>query len=53
MCHLNIVKVTMLENKIMTAICFLWKKHRIQGLNLAILIPRCLRAFMSAPVKSG
>ena len=39
MCFLNIVEVTVLENKIMTAICFLQKKYRIQVLYLAILIP--------------
>lgn len=38
MFRLNIVKVTMLENRIMAAISFLQKKHRIQVLGLAILI---------------
>lgn len=61
---LNTVEVTMLENQIMTAISpslFSGKnKHRIPAPHLAILIPgwiqeftECLRAFMSAPAKSG
>lgn len=39
MCFLNITEVTVLENKIMTAICFLQKKHRNQVLFLAVLTP--------------
>lgn len=60
MCLLNIVEVTMFENKIMTGICFLWEKNtRFRSCTYRsttckdLGIHLSFTAFMSAPVKSG